>query len=160
MFYKTAATDAYWRAFANAAGLDHSNYVVARFGDDASMADSLLALTLAGTKRATASLLREYGPCGDPLPRVGDYVVVVDGRGVPGCIWQTTDVVVKPLCDVDAQFAWDEGEGDRTLAWWRDAHRDYFTRQASRERFTMHERIDTVFERFVVVWPITPVRET
>jgi len=29
---------------------------------------------------------------------------------------------------VDAAFAHDEGEGDRSLAFWRSAHRAYFTR--------------------------------
>jgi uncharacterized protein YhfF len=28
--------------------------------------------------------------------------------------------------EVDASFAFDEGEGDRSLAFWRQAHRDYF----------------------------------
>ena len=30
--------------------------------------------------------------------------------------------------EVDAAFAYDEGEGDRTLAYWRGAHEIYFSR--------------------------------
>jgi hypothetical protein len=51
-------------------------------------------------------------------------------------------------------FAWDEGEGDRTRAWWLDAHRGYFARQATREGFELDGDILTVFERFEVVWPL------
>jgi uncharacterized protein YhfF len=57
------------------------------------------------------------------------------------------------LSSVDASFAWDEGEGDRTRAKWLDIHRLYFGRQALRESFDMHDEVAVVFERFEVVWP-------
>jgi hypothetical protein len=47
------------------------------------------------------------------------------------------------------------------LAWWLDARRRYFARQASREGFELDDDILTVFERFDVVWPLnvrTPSR--
>jgi uncharacterized protein YhfF len=50
------------------------------------------------------------------------------------------------------EFAWDEGEGDRSRTWWMEAHKRYFSRQAARERFVMHDDIETVFERFELVW--------
>jgi uncharacterized protein YhfF len=62
-------------------------------------------------------------------------------------------VTVKPLIEVDAAFAWDEGEGDRTLTDWLAAHRRFFKRQAAREGFEFHDGLETVFERFRVVWP-------
>jgi hypothetical protein len=37
------------------------------------------------------------------------------------------------------------------LAWWLDAHRRYFARQAAREWFELDDDILTVFERFEVV---------
>ena len=41
----------------------------------------------------------------------------------------------------------------RSRAWWLEAHRDFFTRQAAAEDFDMHDEIETVFERFAVIWP-------
>jgi uncharacterized protein YhfF len=41
---------------------------------------------------------------------------------------ETTEVTYRRYNEVDAQFAYDEGEGDRSLAYWREAHRNYFTR--------------------------------
>jgi uncharacterized protein YhfF len=64
-----------------------------------------------------------------------------------------SDIVIKPLASVDEAFAWDEGEGDRTLDWWLAARRWYFGEQAAREGFAMSDQIETVFEGFVVVWP-------
>ena len=46
-----------------------------------------------------------------------------------------------------------EGEGDRTLEWWLQAHRAFFERQANREGFVFRDDMDTVFERFTVIWP-------
>jgi uncharacterized protein YhfF len=150
---KTATTEESWKAFCRAAKLANANYEVVSFGDSAEMADELSALVAKGPKRATAGLLRDFTKDGSPIPAVGDYALVVDGAGHPVCIWQTTDVRVGPLISVDDAFAWDEGEGDRSRAYWLDAHRGFFERQARREGFAMHDEIETVFERFKLVWP-------
>jgi uncharacterized protein YhfF len=154
---KTDATDSFFRAFRQDAGVDADEYAVVAFGDSEAMADELLELVLLGNKRATAALARDYAGGGgegrEPLPAVGDHVVVVDGRGKPRSVWRTTDIDVKPLDAVDDMFAHDEGEGDRTRDGWLKAHRDDFTRQAGREGFEMRDDIETVFERFTIVWP-------
>ncbi|HVR68286.1 MAG TPA: ASCH domain-containing protein, partial [Verrucomicrobiae bacterium] len=136
-----------------AAGIGHDRYDVVAFGDSPGMADELAELVINGPKRATAGLARDFGPDGEPMPTVGEHVVVIDGRGAPLCIWRTMEVQVKPLIEVDDAFAWDEGEGDRSRDDWLRAHRNYFTRQAAREGFDFHDRIETVFERFALVWP-------
>ena len=152
MMQRTSQTDAYWAAYRDAAGLAHDHHVVTSMGDGPEMATELIDLMLAGTKRATASLARDYEG-EEPLPKVGDFVVVVDGSGTPRCIWRTTEITVKPLIEVDDAFAWDEGEGDRSRAFWLDVHRTFFAGEAARGGFTMHDRIETVFERFALVWP-------
>jgi len=150
---KTPRTNDCWAEFMAATGNVAADYTVVAFGDTAEMANDLALLVVSGKKRATASLLRNYETGDEPLPQAGDFVVVVDGLGYPWCIWRTTEVVVKPLIDVDDAFAWDEGEGDRTRDWWLSAHREYFADQARREGFEMCDTIETVFERFEIVWP-------
>jgi uncharacterized protein YhfF len=150
---KTPKTDAYWAAFRAATGHPGGWYDVVEFGDSAEMMNELAALVAAGTKRATAGLLRDFASGDPPVPRVGDHAVVIDGQGNPVCIYRCTGIRIGPLSSVDERFAWDEGEGDRSRAWWLDAHRRFFTRQAAREGFAMHDEIETVFERFTVIWP-------
>jgi uncharacterized protein YhfF len=149
---RTPSTEAFWASFKSTNRLDHDDYVVVSCGDGPELADELAALIVAGTKRATASLVRDYGSS-ETVPRSGDLWVVVDGSGAPHCICRTTSVRIGPLDSVDDAFAWDEGEDDRTRASWLDNHRRYFARQAAGEGFTMHDDIETVFERFEVVWP-------
>ena len=150
---RSALTDELWRAYRDAAGLDHDNYDVVAFGDGAEMATELAELTVAGIKRATAGLVRQFGPEGEAAPVLGGFVVLLDGAGRPRAIWRTRELRIGPLTSVDAQFAWDEGEGDRTREWWLSAHRRFFGRQAAAGGFHMHDEIETVFERFEIVWP-------
>jgi uncharacterized protein YhfF len=155
MLSKTEQTEMFWRAFLTHSGRADGDYVVVAFGDTPALATELAALVLDGTKRATCSLLREYADAPDTSPKVGDEVVLVDGSGKPQCIWRTTEIEIKPLIEVDERFAWDEGEGDRSRAYWLNAHRTSFQRQAQRDGFVMHDRIDAVFERFEIVWPLS-----
>lgn len=142
----------FWKAFVDSEpscrGLVPST---AAFGDTADMQTSLADLVVAGTKRATASLLKSYGD--EPLPQTGAFFIVVDGRGVPRCVCQTINVEVRPFSAVDEIFAAEEGEGDLTLEWWRAAHRSFFERQAERDGVSFDEDSAVVLERFNVVWP-------
>ena len=156
MLPRNPDTDAFWEAFRRYAGLVHDHYVVGSFGDSPEMATELADLVITGIKRATASLARDYGEGREPMPRPGDFVLMLDGGGRPRFIWRTTEVTIKPLSQVDEAFAWDEGEGDRSRKWWLDAHRRYFSRQARREGFEFDDDILTVFERFKIVWPLAP----
>ena len=150
---RTPAAEAFWAAYRDAAGLGHDRYDVVAMGDSPVLADELAALILDGPKRATASLDRDYGEGRAPRPAPGDHVLVLDGAGRPRCIWRTTEVRVGPLVSVDDAFAWDEGEGDRSRAFWLAAHRGYFARQGEREGFVLTDEEPVVFERFRLVWP-------
>jgi uncharacterized protein YhfF len=93
------------------------------FGDGPDLADELLELVLKGVKTATCSTEDEPN-----LSTPGERWIVLDGRGDPRCVIETTEVTFRRFGDVDAAFAHDEGEGDRSLAYWRSAHRKYFGR--------------------------------
>ncbi|ANI31874.1 RNA-binding protein [Yersinia entomophaga] len=91
------------------------------FGDTESVADELLALVLQGVKTATCASLD-----GDGVPQVGDVFVVVNGKNVPACAVELTEVDLKTYDQVDEAHAFAEGEGDRTLAYWRKEHQRFF----------------------------------
>ncbi|MEM7225409.1 MAG: ASCH domain-containing protein [Pseudomonadota bacterium] len=148
---KSPATEAFWQAYKRATGAPERDYQVAAFGDMPDLRDELAALAAAGTKRATAALRRDFDD--ETLPKVGDLVVLLDGSLTPVFIWRTTEITIKPMNQVDAAFAWDEGEGARTVESWLADHRAYFADQARHEGFQMHDDIELVFERFKVVWP-------
>jgi hypothetical protein len=78
------------------------------------------------TKTATSSLLWSYEAEDEPLPTEGEVSIVCDGQGRPLALLRLTDVTVTNLDDVSERHAFAEGEGDRTLAYWRRAHEDFF----------------------------------
>jgi uncharacterized protein YhfF len=94
------------------------------FGDSPALADELVELVLKGVKTATCSTDDEPN-----TSKQGECWIVLDGRGKPRCVIESTEVTYRRFGEVDASFAHDEGEGDRSLAYWRDAHRRYFGRQ-------------------------------
>ena len=94
------------------------------FGDGPALADELLALVLGGLKTATCWSVAE-GPKGS---EVGKRWVVLDGQGRPRAVLETVELTQRRYDEVDAAFAFDEGEDGRTLEDWRAAHADYFTR--------------------------------
>ena len=94
------------------------------FGDSPELADELVALVLDGKKRATCWAVVE----GMKGAEIGKSMVVRDGAGRPRAVVQTLELKQRRFDEVEEQFAFDEGEGDRSLAYWRAAHQDYFTR--------------------------------
>ena len=129
---------------------------VEQFGDHPALTDELLDLVIAGTKRATAGLVAEFVADGQPLPRVGSHWIACDSTGRPRVILRSVELRVGVFDDVDESFAYDEGEGARTLESWRDDHRRYWQRVSPALGFEWTEQHEIVFERFDVVWPEQP----
>jgi uncharacterized protein YhfF len=109
------------------------------FGDGPELADELLDLVIRGVKTATCSTE-------DQASTPGARWIVRDGHGQPRCVIETTQVTYRRYNEVDAAFAFDEGEGDRSLAYWRQAHRNYFGRlgKFSEDMMLMCERFRLV----------------
>jgi len=110
------------------------------------MADELLSLVLSGRKTATC-----WGVCQGEQTHVGKTMVVRDGSGAPAAVLETLELVKRRFDEVDAAFAHDEGEGDRSLAYWRDVHRRYFTRHG-----IFAPDMELWCERFRVVARLSP----
>lgn len=147
---------AYWQGYLNTLPADsperREEYVVEAWGDSSRMADELGTLISNGTKTATCSALWEYEDEGSPLPKVGLKTIVLDGNGDPTCIIETTEMMVRPYEGVDARFAFEEGEGDRSLAYWREAHWRFFSRTLPSVGREPTMDMPLVCERFRVIY--------
>jgi uncharacterized protein YhfF len=109
----------------------HTTYSCWQFGAGVEQGDRLLAYVLSGSKRATTGALWVYEHDGEAVPRVGDFSVVTDGSGHARLVIRTTSVSVVPFDQVDEEYAFIEGEGDRSLEYWRKGHWDYFKAELS-----------------------------
>lgn len=115
--------------------------------------DLLAQLVLDGTKTATASAFDLYELEGEPLPKVGSYDIVLDSQDDAVCIIEITKVSVVSFKDVSAEHAFKEGEGDRSLAYWRQVHEELFTEWLAESHLVFNEGSKIVLEEFRVVYP-------
>ena len=149
------AIEAFWRDFlANAPEYITADtpYVAEPFGDNPQLADALGALIVRGVKTATCSALWEWQAEGAALPEAGLITIVLDGRGAPLCVIETTEVTIRAFNAVDAQFAYTEGEDDRSLVAWRREHWRYFSRVLPKIGRAPADDMPLVCERFRVLF--------
>jgi uncharacterized protein YhfF len=127
-------------------------YQVWYFSNTSESARELAELVMSGKKIATASLkaVNEIEP--DKAPIDDGYSVVTTFEGEPLCVIQTTEIRHIPFNEVDAEFAFDEGEGDQTLQDWREAHWIYFSLEAQEYGVTFDETSVICCERFQLLY--------
>lgn len=144
----------FWKAFVAQSGSvgDERFYEVFAFGDSKELANSLADLVLRGIKRATAGSLWAFELESKALPKPGDLSVVTDWDGNPLCVIETISVEVVPFEEVSAEFAATEGEGDGSLAFWRQGHTSYFSRECARIGRTFSATMPVVCEEFKVIF--------
>lgn len=126
------------------------------FCNDETSANNLADLVLAGQKKATASLFWEYEAEGSSVPKPGDLSIITRWDGTPVCIIETTEITIYPFDQVPESFAFDEGEGDRSLQYWKDVHLAYFTEECAAIGRTVEPSMPVVCERFRMIFRPTP----
>lgn len=145
----------FWQEFCRVSVLDPSTpYQVWYFGNSSREAIELAELVIAGVKTATASLLETNKLEPEKAPIDDGYSVVTNFEGEAMCVIQTTEIRHLPFDEVDAAFAYDEGEGGRTLDDWRMGHLEYFNREAAEMGFEFNKNSIVCCERFRLLFPI------
>ncbi|GAB3800956.1 ASCH domain-containing protein [Virgibacillus kimchii] len=128
------------------------DYEAWAFGDSKEMADELATLVLEGKKTATASNYILYELENEALPYAGLHNIILDGEGKAVAIVETTSVEVVPFDEVTEEHAYLEGEGDRSLSYWRDVHETFFKKELDAVQREFHDKIPVVCEKFKVVF--------
>jgi len=106
-----------------------------------------------GIKRATAGALWSLEKTGSPLPPVGGIFVVTDWHREAVCIVQTTKVSIIQFNNISEENAYREGEGDKTLEYWRRVHIKFYEEEFKNLDLTFDESMPIVFEEFEKVFP-------
>jgi uncharacterized protein YhfF len=129
-----------------------------QFGAGVAMGNQLAALIVAGTKTATCSCLWEWEHEAATeqrallLPQAGDRSILLNGDHQPVAVIETTAVAITTFEQVDAGFAFDEGEDDRSLARWREMHWAWFTEALKAIGRVPTPSMPLVCERFCVIY--------
>lgn len=129
-----------------------SQYSVWSFGDTPNTSDYLGELVRTGQKTATCSLLWAYKAESAESPKIGDLSIIVNSQSRPLCLIQTSEVNIRAYNEVDESFAFDEYEGDRSLAYWRQVHWDFFSQECERFKRKPNLSMPLVCERFKLLF--------
>ena len=103
-------------------------------------------------KIATCSAYDLYQAEGEPIPKVGDYSIILNSDGEAVCIIKTTMVYVTEFNKVSSEHAYKEGEGDRSLDYWREVHINFLTNELALVHQSFDENTKVVCEEFEVVY--------
>jgi uncharacterized protein YhfF len=146
----------YWQTFLSSLPKDSpyhtKTYIAEGWGDSPALADKLGALIVQRIKTASCSTLWEWQAEGNSIPEVGLITIVLDGRGEPLCIVETMAVSSCKYNEVNADFAREEGEGDLSLNYWREAHKNYFSRVLPKIGKEFSEDMPLVCEWFQMIY--------
>ncbi|MEK4198435.1 ASCH domain-containing protein [Cytobacillus sp. FSL K6-0265] len=146
------AIDKMWQQYRQQQPEAPNTYAAWAFGDSEEMAEALAELVTEGKKTATASNYLLYELENEELPQVGQLNIILDGKGLPQAIVKTTSVTIVPFDEVTESHAFNEGEGDRSLGYWREVHEAFFKRELAPLGKDFHEKLLVVCEDFEVVY--------
>ena len=114
--------------------------------------DELAGLVVQGIKTATCSAYELYLINKEPLPQSGDYSVILNSNEDAVCIVKTLKVYVTEFIRVSEEHAFKEGEGDRSLDYWRRVHERFLTDELASVNKSFDENTKVVCEEFEVVY--------
>ena len=114
--------------------------------------DELAELVIQGIKTATCSSYDLYQINNEPLPKAGDYGIILNSNEEAVCIIKTKKVYVTEYNQVSADHAFKEGEGDRSLDYWRKVHESFLINELSSVHRSFDEHTKVVCEEFEVIY--------
>jgi uncharacterized protein YhfF len=145
-----------WGNYLNSIGHDIINtnkkYSSWHFCDNKEDADNLAELVKQGVKRATTGLYYLYEIEGEALPKVGDISIIIDWQGKAQCIIETKKVTLLSFKEVNEEFAEIEGEGDKSLKYWREVHINAFNRHLKGHKKEFREDMLVMCQEFKTVY--------
>jgi len=122
------------------------------FCDNEKDATECAELVMQGIKQATASSLWWYQVNNETLPQVGKRYIVTSWHGIALCVIEVTKVEIVQFKDITPEFAEIEGEGDKSLAYWKKVHWAYYTRELKDTQYSPTEDMQIVCEQFKVIF--------
>jgi len=115
-------------------------------------ANKLAELVLIGVKKATAASLWVEEHDTGHIPQEGEYSIITNWDGISKCIIQTKRVNIVPYNKVSEEFARIEGEGDKSLDYWKKVHEEYYILECKRIGREFTEDMPVICEEFEVVY--------
>ncbi len=122
------------------------------FCDNQKDADECAYLVQKSIKQATSTSDWWYKKYKMQYPKIGDQYIITNWDGEAKAIIETTKVSFVKYCDISEEYAVIEGEGDKTLDYWKSVHWAYYIREMKPFKETPHEEMIIVCEEFKTIY--------
>lgn len=122
------------------------------FCDNEKDANECADLVVKGIKQATATSLWWFEKNNELQPKVGDQYVITDWDGNAKAVIETTKIEQVAYNKVKAEFAEIEGEGDKSLEYWKAVHEAYYKREMEPNGDSFSEEMIIVCEYFKTIF--------
>jgi 5-formyltetrahydrofolate cyclo-ligase len=145
----------YWNSYLTSLPVDeHPSAPVITAGPcgDYAITDSLIQLYLGGQKTAGSGLVADFNYCHDPLPKIGDYWIVLNSKKEPALIVKTIKVEFNQFGTIPRHVVLAEGEGDLSTAYWKQGHEKIFAPHLKTWGVDELDKAEVITEHFKVVY--------
>ena len=122
------------------------------FGDNKKVADECAELVVEGVKKATSPSVWWFKKYGEKFPKPGDLAIVTNWEGEPKAIIETIKVELVKFKDITPEYASMEGEGDKSLKYWKEVHEAYYKREMEPCGDRFDENMIIVCEYFKTIY--------
>ncbi|MEK7654385.1 MAG: ASCH domain-containing protein [Patescibacteria group bacterium] len=129
-------------------------FVESSFAGTRETTDKLIALYIEGKKTAGSSIAEGYKAAGEPLPKAGNYWIVLDSEERPRLILETLETAINKFKDVPLEIAQAEGEGDSSLAYWKKVHSKLWIPNLDIYGLDNLDEATVITEFFEIVYPL------
>lgn len=86
----------------------------------------------------------------EPLPKVGNYSIILNSKEEAVCIIKTIKVYVTEFKNVFKEHAFKKEEGDRSLTYRRKVHESFLINELASVNITFNKNTKVVCEEFEV----------
>jgi uncharacterized protein YhfF len=122
------------------------------WGNSAELADRIARLITSGMKTTTSSLLWSQQKHQWVLEKPGDKSIVLDSKNNPVCIVEIQEVFIRPFDQVDAEFVYNYGEGDRTMDFWHKNMWEYYQEECQELSKNAEKDMPMICQVFKVIY--------
>lgn len=153
LFYSMNLITTYWLAFVEQyPEYSHFNQPESfYFGDSKLVADECAWLVENKIKRATSPSLWWFKKNRVELPQIDNLGIVTNWAGEPKAIIKTTRIEITKFKDISPAYAEVEGEGDKSLRYWREEHWKYYQNEMEPYGESPNEDLEIVCEYFETI---------
>lgn len=122
------------------------------WGNSGELADRIADLIASGIKTSTSSLLWAQEKYQWTIEKAGDKSIVLNSEKMPVCIIETLQVFIQAFNEVDSEFVYNYGEGDRTMNFWENNMWEYYQQECEELGKKAEKNMPMICQMFKMIY--------